>query len=130
MLSAILEVSVLVEACTGWREKNYIARRGMLARVGDGALHVGGRHDRGRAFERGRDTAGGGADGQDGASLLGDEFAHALELARLVLAAEDQPDARRRKRLQRLERGIDVRPFRIVDPADAVQFTHEDHTMG
>src|ERR1019366_6589935 len=50
-------------------------------------------------------------------------------LTRFVFASKDQPHTRRREGFERLERGIDVRPLRVVDPADTVELTHENHAM-
>ena len=100
MLPAVLKVPVLIEACAGRREENDIARLGVVARVRDGVLHVGGRHDRCGTFERRGNALSGGTDRQYSACLFADEVTHPLELAGLVFAAQDQPDARRREGLE------------------------------
>src|SRR3954447_6089156 len=125
----MFEVSVLIEAGAGGTQQDYVARIRVLARVGDGVLHVAGVDDRGRVAERFGDAFRGGADGDHASRFFADEIAHPFELTGFVFSAEDEPDAGRRKRFERFKRGIDVRSFRVVDPTNAVELADELQAM-
>src|SRR5258708_20481362 len=98
----MLEAAVLIEARAGRREQHGIAGLGVLARPRHGLLHVVKGHKWRRALQRLRDAVGGGADGEDVARLPADQLAHALELAGLVLASEDEQHTSRSIALQGL----------------------------
>ena len=125
----MLEVLVLIEAGAGRREEHRVAGFGMFRRPAHRALHIAHRNDGRRALQRAGDAIRGGADGDHVACLLRNEIAHPLELTRFVFASQDQQHAGRGKTFQRFERGVDVRPFRVVDVTNAALLPHHHHPV-
>src|SRR5688572_19944494 len=93
MLPSMLKVSVLIKTGAGRRKQDRLSFARVPLRPLDGALHVSHFHDLRRAFERRSDPVGSGSDGQHRANTRADEIAHLLELAGLVLAAENENHA-------------------------------------
>ena len=85
VLAAMFEVSVLIEAGAGGRQQDDFARLRVLARVGDGVLHVAGVDDRRGTVERFGDAFRGGADGEHARALFRGRDRASVRTRRLCL---------------------------------------------
>src|SRR5208337_3318869 len=116
--AAVLVALELIEAGAGWSQKNDIARRGGFTGAPDGVFQSFRMFHFGSTLNLRFDLGGRGPYRVHALHSLPQQVAEHGVVAALILAAENQVQMRRnvrRERFQRLDRGVNVRGFRVVD---------------